>query len=284
MGNTTQPIRDKKDIEKLLLSIQDPRDRLYVNFQIRTAYRSSEVISLKWEDLFEQGHVKSKIRLRVANKGKKKIKAELDELQKKKKSKPKIKTREVIITPELQREIVRAYEDIKPHVMNKYIFTPKRGNSMGNKHLTNTGMNLILKKYQDLLKINPPDGSTMSTHCLRKTGAYWFYTKALLKNPATALKVTSNFLGHSNPATTMIYLGLDREEISEISRLMSIENAKSPMQKIQNGVIEWRGYWTYLLQTSDNPESDMSEYIESFCPDASIQEIDMALEAIKALM
>jgi integrase len=266
MEKRTEPITKQVDVEKMLTGILDPRDRLFFNLYIRTAYRFAELQYIKWSDLIVDGHPVVKLtRIMV----------------KSKKGKGKGKKRSVKVGQELRHEIVKAYESIQPYNLDSYIFIPKRGGTKF-EPITNTGANKMISKYFKILNIKTTGAK--SCHALRKTGAYWFYKRALEVNSKEALKMTCNWLCHSSPAITMIYLGLDREQVELIEDSMNINAARTPLQKIMSGEFEWKGYWTFLQTNSDSPETNMYEYIDFHTGgDATDLEITAALDYAKAV-
>ena len=272
MGYRSEPIINHNDRKKLLTMVKDYRDRLWINMQIYTAFRFSELQSLKWKDLIEDGHPVTKITRKQVNKGG----------NRKTGKKAKIKSRTVNVNKELRSEIAHAYNRRRPYDLEQYVFLPKRGNT-GYKPISSTGMNIALEKIQKLLSIELEDGKKLRTHALRKTGVMWFYEQAVKYNPDTALLQTSKWIGHSTTANTMMYLGLDKQQIKNITEAMTVDAARTPLDLVRFNAVEWKHYWKYLVVEGKDPETKMMDYLD-FHSNKTFDDADilMAMDYIKA--
>jgi integrase len=257
---TTQPIKDFDKIEKLLIGVTDPRDRLFFNLSIFLALRVNETIKLKWNDLIKEGHPVTKITIIQSKGGKKRER--------------------LPVVEQLRAEIIRAYKSMNPHTLDDYVFKGRRG-SARYKPISKMGIHKIMQKWSDILNVKPEEGP-FSSHALRKTGAYWFYSKALQENSNEALKITMNWLGHSSIQNLLKYLGLDREAIERITDSMTLSNDKSPLAKMKSNEIQWKSHWKFLNLTSDSPESDMYNWLNVLTENVAEDfELVAALDYIK---
>ena len=129
--------------------------------------------------------------------------------------------------------------------------------------LGNDGVYAILNKAQT--KLNLP--YHLSTHCLRKTFAYW--TMELHPNNANAIAVLMNALNHSSLAATNHYTGRTQEQKDEVFEDISAVFDTSVVE--ENLVNELSSMET--LEVSDTPNDNIdksqliSEVLKSLSPE-----------------
>lgn len=174
-NTTTAPLRDAGKF----LTIQNGRDRLLFATALFLGVRCNELVKITWEDLLGE---------------------EISIFQSKTK-----KVRRMKIHPELKKIAKECHNG-----ETGLAFTGRRGQD-GSRPLTNAGVNHILRKYMQELGITT--NASPSSHALRKTFGRNFY-EANGKS-ADALAYLQRCFGHSNLATTLIYIGVDFEEMSE---------------------------------------------------------------------
>lgn len=177
MNNTSDYLDYEKAFKTALNLIkQHNRIGLYIMFQINTGLRYSDLKKLSDKDINEA--IKNDNHLKI------------------KEQKTK-KEREIL----LNNYVLKCYE-IFPKV--GYLFKTQKGTVH-----TAQNLNQQLKKiFADEDKIN------ISTHSLRKTFSRKFYDEA--ENKEDALVMLSDILNHSDTKITRRYLGITRDEISNI--------------------------------------------------------------------
>lgn len=117
-----------------------------------------------------------------------------------------------------EREIyfdVATYKEIKAYCENKdshsYLFPSRNKDKYGNeKPLSETQISRIVKEAAIAVGIK----YNISSHSLRKTGAYIMYE--IFKD----IDLVSDWLGHSNSMVTRRYIGIDREAKYNASKRM----------------------------------------------------------------
>ncbi|KAF2427303.1 tyrosine-type recombinase/integrase [Bacillus sp. FSL M8-0256] len=99
------------------------------------------------------------------------------------------------------------YSEVQDYIKNnpnEWMFPSRKGNS----HITRVQAYRQMKKAADMAGVEG-----MGTHTLRKTFGYWYY-----KQTRDIAKLQMLF-NHSNPETTLIYIGITEEELDQ-----SLEN------------------------------------------------------------
>ena len=180
MGRSAKKI-DWDKAQEILKSLEEQgrkRELLMVALGLYSAFRASDWTKLKWGDITDD-----KIKVKEQKTG---------------------KMREVTIGGKLKQIIALCSEN---KAEDDFIFTPIRG-STGN-HLAVGGAIKILRKVG--LEYGIPD---LSTHSLRKTGAFRIYE--MKGKDDHALTLLGLALNHANTSTTRAYLGITAEEIQSL--------------------------------------------------------------------
>lgn len=99
---------------------------------------------------------------------------------------------------EYRKEFIHQY---KPEA---YLFSSREGG-----HIEVQTVGKIIKKAGDACGIK----QNLSTHSLRKTFGYWFYT--LHSNDVNALTHLQRLFNHTSPKITLAYIGIEDEESKE---------------------------------------------------------------------
>lgn len=179
MKNVVEPIRNKKDLERIeeFLSLRNKRNRLIFAFGINTGLRVSDILGLNVEDV--EG--KSYVEIKEKKTGKYKrfpLNAKL----------------KALIKDYLQNERCKSYALSE----NEPLF-------LGKKHcrLDRSQVYRFLNEACKLLGIT----ANVGTHTMRKSFGYHFYKKY---NDVALLQ---KILNHSSPAITLRYIGIAQEEI-----------------------------------------------------------------------
>ena len=184
MCNTTDPIRDKKQLYKLadyFLEKKQLRNYVLIVFGAYTALRISDLLSITWEDVYD---FKTKQFLKNI------------ELTERKTG----KTKRIA----LNKRIRQALKKYFPHRKGKYIFSNGRSDD---KQISRVQAWRIITTAAKEIGIS----GKIACHSLRKTFGYhaWKY----LHTPLALLVVIFN---HSSVEVTKRYLGIEQDDINEV--------------------------------------------------------------------
>jgi integrase len=160
---------------------------LLVSFGSFWGLRISDILSLKWEQVYD-----------------------LDEftiVEKKTK-----KNREIKINAQLKRHISDCQQKIRPRTLDEFIFTSQKGSIYSIQRI-----NVILKnlKIKYNLKIK-----NFSSHSLRKSFGREIFNRSS-ENAELAIVKLSQLFNHSNPAITRRYLGISQQELLDTYDVLS---------------------------------------------------------------
>jgi len=173
-----EPIRNKTLISKMIkyLEKKNSRDALLFRIGINTILRISDIITLKYSELFDSdGHIKTYLNLHEQKTGKYK----------------RIKLNSLI------QEEIKKYATNKELSDDDYLFHSMKNKS---KHIDRTNAWRVLKKGANAVGIE-----NFGTHSMRKTLAYFIYKST--NNISLVMKM----LNHQNPAVTLRYIGIDQD-------------------------------------------------------------------------
>ncbi len=170
-----------EDATELINNMERDNNRLYLycKIQVLLGLRIGDILKLTWEDLFNKN-------LTIIE-GKTK------------------KTRNMIVTPDLQESAKREFSKIWKGDKKALVFLNKYGTGAISISYVNKALKKAFKKYNI-------EADQVSSHALRKTFCY----KILEDNDFSekAIFLISRLLKHSNINITMKYLLLDtREEV-----------------------------------------------------------------------
>jgi len=165
----------------------DYKISLLVSFGSFWGLRISDILSLKWEQVYE-----------------------LDEFELvEKKTK---KSRTIKINSQLRRHIEDCYQQIRPRTNDEFIFTSQKGGIYSVQRI-----NVILKdlrtKYN--LKIK-----NFSSHSLRKCFGREIFNRST-ENAELAIVKLSQLFNHSSPSITRRYLGISQKELLDTYDVLS---------------------------------------------------------------
>jgi integrase len=160
---------------------------LLISFGSFWGLRISDILSLKWEQVYS-----------------------LDEFSLIEKKTGK--SREIKINAQLKRHIEDCYKNIRPRMLNEFIFTSQKGRVYSIQRI-----NVILKdmKVKYNLKIK-----NFSSHSLRKCFGREVFNRSA-ENAELAIVKLSQLFNHSNPAITRRYLGISQKELLETYDVLS---------------------------------------------------------------
>lgn len=175
--NFVEPIRSKKDIEKmkLILKRNGYRDYFLFTLGINVGLRISDLLKLKTDDVFdyEKNIVKETIRMR---------------------DKKTNKDNRFPIISELAFEIEK-YLEVMGLNKGDYLFQSRKG---FNKPITPDRAYMIIREAGKEIGLN-----NLGSHSLRKTFGYWHYKRK--KDLALLMEI----FNHSSHKVTMRYIGID---------------------------------------------------------------------------
>lgn len=185
-----EPIRDKKKIDdmKVILAAGEFGDRnvLLFSIGINTAYRISDLRTLKLNDVLEISRNKVVARERLAMKEKKTG-----------------KNNSVFISKKLRKRIEKYVEDHFPEEVatkefDRYLFPSRTGE---NKPLARESLWRIISTAGERVGLK-----NIGTHSMRKTFGYFLY-----KDGAN-LALIQDLLNHSSQRETLRYIGITQED------------------------------------------------------------------------
>lgn len=184
-SKTVDPIKSKKEIQavKNYLFGKNLRDYTIFVVGINSALRVSDVVKLKWEDVFyEIGELKKEIRL-----------------IEKKTSKQKV----FPINQSMKKALLEYFEYIDKPSDNEYIFKSRQG---GNSPLGVKMAWRIFKDIQDNVKLSTHIG----THSMRKTFCFMAWKHGV------PIETLMKILNHGSQSVTKRYIGITQEEINDV--------------------------------------------------------------------
>ena len=160
---------------------------LLISFGCFWGLRVSDVLSLKWEQVFDK-----------------------DEFHLKEKKTGKV--REIKINLQLKSHIKDCYMKINPRSLDENIFTSQKGSVYSIQRI-----NVILKdlKVKYNLKVR-----NFSSHSLRKCFGREIFNRSS-ENAELAIVKLSQLFNHSNPALTRRYLGITQKELLDTYDVLS---------------------------------------------------------------
>lgn len=182
---TTEPIRDNRELKRFTTYYMDvkvnERNYCLVAAGLNTALRISDILKLKWKDVYDFNS--------------KKWKTHIELLEKKTGKKQYICINKYFLTA-----LKKLFDVHKNAQWNAYIFSPY---NKGTEPLTRVQAYRIVK---EAAKQSVCDDSHISCHSLRKTFGYHAY-----KQGASPALLTCVY-NHSSFEITKRYLGIDQDE------------------------------------------------------------------------
>ena len=177
---TVDPIRSEKNIKKVKRLLKDNiRDLLLFTMGINNGLRISDLLKLKVGDVRDLNPGQT-LKVKETKTGKMNI---------------------LMINKSVHKVLIQYLDEVKPSD-GDYLFQSRNGN---NKPLTRETVHRMIKEWTKSMKGN------YGTHTLRKTFGYIQRTKY-----GVSFEVLCKRFGHSSPAITMRYLGIDDREVKSI--------------------------------------------------------------------
>lgn len=189
---TTEPIRNKEDLQALLAYFKTKnssgRNFLLISMGIYTALRISDMLNLRWKDLydFEHDRVNQYLELKEKKTGKK---------------------RRTILHPKLQEAVFTYYNErneLQKVRAEDYVFSMA---TRPEQPISRTQAWRIIKKAAQMCM---EDAEHISCHSLRKTFGYHAWKQGA--QPALLMEI----FNHSSYRVTKKYLGIRQDECDEL--------------------------------------------------------------------
>ena len=186
MAGTTKPIKDRADVERLknYYRVTRPNARNYalIVVGLNSALRISDIVSLRWKDIydFEEDHFLERMEL----------------------VEQKTKKRQNIPLNENVQKALRWLFDEKEHKPGDWVFESQKGDM----HLSRVQAFRVITCAANDLSL----GNHISCHSLRKTFGYHAYKMGV--SPALLMELYN----HSSYQVTKRYLCLNQEEKDEV--------------------------------------------------------------------
>jgi len=192
-----EPIKTKKDIERIkqyLLGKDSKRDYLMFVMGINIGLRAGDLLSLRFEDIIENGRIKDSITL-------------IEE--KTSKSRKSVQRRDLELNDSIKKAIKIYIDSLasEPDI-NDYLFSSRKGNEA----LTVGSAHKIIKQTMRDLKIKGNYGS----HTLRKTFGFHLY------NAGIPIETIQKTFQHSTQAMTLKYIGITKEVIKNVYHQLNL--------------------------------------------------------------
>lgn len=177
---TVEPIRNEKDIQRIKKLLQSNlRDLLLFTIGINNGLRIGDILKLKVGDVSDL-KVGECLTIREQKTGKE----------------------NVLMVNKSVYVILQKYLSEKQFADSDYLFKSRKGK---NSPLTVISVNRMVKEWTYGMKGN------FGTHSLRKTFGYMQRTRY-----GVTFEVLCKRFNHSNPSTTMRYLGIQSKEVNDI--------------------------------------------------------------------
>jgi integrase len=185
--NTTKPIRDKKTLNRFENYYQNEdtynlRNYCLIKVGLNTALRISDILKLKYDDVFDGNNVRRHITVRETKTG---------------------KTNQIFINSELKKALLLYRKELVKTQMykdkNTYLFpSPKKKNA----HLSRFQAYRIIR----LAAVSVGESDHVSCHSLRKTFGYHAWKSG--KDPMIIMHI----FNHSSLNITKRYLCIEQED------------------------------------------------------------------------
>ena len=199
--NTMEPIRNPQKIRELIKYVLYKgykRDGILILFALNTLLRVSDMIDIKYEQLFDQnGEVREYFDIQI-NKSMRRSKENGKVI--------KVKTRRIRLPNDFCKEL-KKYADDYDMAPGDYIFYSTEEPTQ---HVHRKTIWRRLSRYAYAVGIEK-----LGTHGLRKTGAFQLWKKGV------PIRVISQMLNHSSIAQTLQYISINQEMIDKAVESMN---------------------------------------------------------------
>ncbi|MDR0946981.1 MAG: tyrosine-type recombinase/integrase [Ruminococcus sp.] len=186
---TTQPIREKKEIKRICEYFEgrsETRNLVLFMFGIHTALRISDILKLRWGDIFDFKTAQFKNEFELTEKKTKKFKV-------------------VALNSKLRDVIRRLFRQNKPSADTFLFAHPTKNHA-----ISRIQAYRIIKAASAAVGLKP-----LSCHSLRKTFGYHLWKKG------TSLAIIMDIYNHSSFGITQRYLGITQDERNNAYRCLN---------------------------------------------------------------
>lgn len=206
--HAAEPIKNMKDIYRIadfLKSHGRYRDYMLFIVGINFGLRASDLRMLRFSNIINDNLT---------------FKDQFPVFEKKTRNTRKRKRNRYITVNAAVIEAITLYLEHTPDVsLSDYMFRSESNNGAAvNRPITVRAINQLMTGLARDLDLT----TKMSTHTLRKTFCFWVMARSY--NDPRHLLLLQKMLGHSTPAQTLCYIGLDADEIAEAYRELNLGN------------------------------------------------------------
>ena len=186
MANTTRPIKDRKDVERLkdYYKLVKPNARNYalIVVGLNTALRISDILSLKWRTVydFKEGGLRDRFELRERKTGKR---------------------QSIPLNDSVKEALGKLFGSLGRVQPDDWVFASQKGGRISREQAFR-----VITHAVDALSL----GEHISCHSLRKTFGYHAYKMGV--SPSLMVEL----FNHSSYQVTKRYLGLGQDEKDEV--------------------------------------------------------------------
>lgn len=184
MQHTTEPIRDRKQLEKMKRYLHGRGTRDYCLFVlgINSGLRVSDLLSLRVKDVVDNdGILRDRIRITEKKTG---------------------KGKDFPIADAAGKALKEHLEAMGKHEMGDWLFPSRKGSEP----LTRGQAWRILKEAGEYAGVK----DNIGTHTMRKTFGYHAYKMRM------DLSVIQKLLNHASPAVTLAYIGVTKDDLDSV--------------------------------------------------------------------
>ena len=190
---TTVPIKNRTDINKIKeyysKTKRNPRNHLMIVFGMNTALRISDILQIKWEDIYDSSSNTYREHISL--------------------NEQKTDKKNTIYINASVRKALELYRKSLEQPPTGFVFKSQKGY---NRSISRQQAYRIIKEAAAYAGYN----GGISCHSLRKTFGYYALKKGI--SPAVIMKIYN----HSSFRITQRYLGIDQEEKDEAYRLINL--------------------------------------------------------------
>ena len=190
---TTVPIKNRTDIKRVKdyysKTKRNPRNYLLIVFGMNTALRISDILQIKWEDIYDSSSNTYREHISL--------------------NEQKTDKKNTIYINASVRKALELYRKSLEQPPTGFVFKSQKGY---NRSISRQQAYRIIKEAAAYAGYN----GGISCHSLRKTFGYYALKKGI--SPAVIMKIYN----HSSFRITQRYLGIDQEEKDEAYRLINL--------------------------------------------------------------
>lgn len=192
--NTAQPIRSRSELTKFknyyVTKDYNPRNFVLITISLNTALRISDVLSLRWKDVYNTGEQRFRSHILL-------------------KEQKTDKISRIYINKSIRHALSQYREELPDEQCSEecYLFTGKNGQA-----LSRAQAYRIVRKAAQQCGIS----GTISPHSLRKTFGYFAWKSGV--PPAMLMSI----FNHSSFSVTRRYLGIEQDDRDDIFKNMCL--------------------------------------------------------------